>query len=250
MRAFPSWTLALAACAGQAYPDSVDPSPLVGAWEMTPEDLAARREVTADPWEYASACVLEMEFFEDGTVETNWVNREHPCDFVRMAFRDDPARTPRSLEIGGALQACIYEVEGGALRLACDQGTILPRDLLYALRLVPVRVEERRGPDALTGTWLGPAFGESARTVEIAADGSLRWDDVRGRIEVRGRRVDLALPDGARKCRYRATAERLTLHCRPADEGYPETMFDRGGANVLRTTVLRRRPEASAEEPP
>ncbi len=238
MRAFP--VILLAACAGQAYPDTVDPSPLLGAWKMTPEDLAARREVTADPWEFASACVLEMEFFEDGTVETNWVNREHPCDFVRMPFKDDAGRTPKSLEVGGAIQSCIWEIEQGALRLACDQGTILPRDFLYALRLAPVRTREVRGAEALVGRWRGPAFGGQVGIIDVSADGSLRWDDVRGRIEIRGQTVDVTVPDGARKCRYRATAERLTLHCRPAEEGYPIAMFDRGGANVLRTTVFRR----------
>jgi len=232
--------LILSACAGQAYPVDAPPSPLLGAWEMTAEDLAARRQAHADPIGQDYDCPMALELFEDWTVEANWVNAEHPCDFARMPYREDLSRDPKSLEIGGQLQSCIFRIEGDSVELACDDGTILPRDFLYARTLHRVHAREVTGLAALVGTWTGPAFYGEPAVIRIDADGAVSWDGVRGTVEVQHRTMDVSLPSGKQKCRYRALENRLTLHCRDADEGYPNSMLDRSGAHVMRTTVYQK----------
>ena len=138
--------LFLAGCGAQAYPVDAPPSPLLGAWEMTPEDLAARRQTRADPMLEDADCPMSLEFFEDWTVEANWVNREHPCDFARMPFREQTGSDPKRLEIGGELQICIFRIEGEDLELACDEGDVLPTDFLYSRSLHRVRAHARRAP--------------------------------------------------------------------------------------------------------
>lgn len=233
--------LSLAACGAQAYPVDVPPSPLWGAWEMTPEDLALRRVAHADPLGQDADCPLAIEFFEDWTAEANWVNDDHPCDFARMSFREDLSHEPKSVDIGGQLQTCIFRMQGhDAVELACDEGTILPRDFLYARTLHRVHAQEVHGLPVLAGTWTGPAFYGEPAVLRIDPDGSVSWDGVRGQVRVAQSTIDVTLPSGHEKCRYRAIEKRLTLRCRPADEGYPETMLDLEGAAVMQTVVYRR----------
>ena len=231
----------LAACGARA-PDADSPTgapddPLRGAWRG-PSTHAGRE----------MPCPFEIEFFADGTVETNYLNDdsdEAGCSFARLPFRTDLAARPARVTMGGQLMSCIFAREGDFLRLSCEDHPRPPPDFDDAFVLQRVRVHERHGLAALVGSWRGSAHWGPAAALEIAQDGRVRLEDRPCRIDVHGRdRLSFACDGGLDdRCLYRVTDRRLTLHCQPAARGYPASMVsaERFGETVVLVRGGRRR---------
>jgi hypothetical protein len=216
-------------------------------------------------------CPLIIEFFPDGTVETNYLSDDSDaerCGFLRLSFTERVDTEPRELGIGGQLNACIYAREGDALRLACEDHSRAPRDFSTSLLLKPLDEPVGSGLPDLVGEWLmSSPYGAAGRVV-IHADGKVDWigtadaagsiavvDDDHLELRLEGSSVFSTRNGGGLHCRYRVTRRRLALRCMeppnwPADFRPPASD---GGISAF---VLRRpTPDedaalARAEPPP
>ena len=207
------WVLAAcAACGGagaQAGARSVaTPSrdPLVGAW-WGRIDLAGNDE----------NCPLEVEIFDDGTAEANFLSDDRPaaiCSFGRgLALREESAAGP-VVHLGGELGACLWRREAEALRLSCGDHDRPPATFEDSIVLHRRVVHERHGLAALVGRWGAPSFWGGADVLTISADGSASLGEQRGRVDdvgADGLRLRLGQIDS--RCLVRATDDRLSLRC-------------------------------------
>lgn len=186
-------------------------------------------------------CPLEIEVFEDGTAELDFLNddsEEKMCSFARVPAVRSPGDPP-VVRFAGQLSACLWRREGPRLRLACEDHGSPPPDFATSILLERRRVRAASGLPALVGTWATAGFWSPSQAFEIAADGRIRFLGEQGRITViREHLLWIQVERGELPCRYRAIEDRLTIRCgRPAEQ--PPGTF--AAEPTLETLVLRRR---------
>jgi hypothetical protein len=168
-------------------------------------------------------CSLEFEFFDDGTVETNWLNESSwasMCSFARLPYATDPV-DKSLIRIGTPariLRACRLRHDPDGLVAACSNEPNPPADFRAAMKLRPREPEVRVGLDGFIGTWQSAAFGEDLVTLNVRSDArfaiqssSAELPD-EGWVSANDKTVELHGRRDA-NCGYRATARKLTLRC-------------------------------------
>jgi hypothetical protein len=211
--------------------------PLVGWWvgpALTPGWTSSKAWKAGDPRATPVYCPLEFEFFEDGTVETNWLNDgswASMCSFARLPYMHDQ-RDSSGVRFGSdwsTVRACFFHREGDRARVACLNARDPPHNVQTAMVLSRRDPEEREGLDAFVGEWRTSPFGDEVVDFKVRQDARFSFQAVDsssvddGWLDVRERTVEL---HGKRNssCLYRATPRRLTLRCRPSAVGAPRDL--------------------------
>jgi len=215
-------TAATAAC-GMAFTPSdtalFTPAPesVLRAWKST-----SYQQVLGTP------CPWIIEFFEDGSAETNYLNddRGKLCMFARVPFEHLPDEDPPQLHISGQISHCLYRIRDERLQLACDDHSVPSAAKAKWIEFAPLKVKRGHRLADLEGTWLPPLFFGGRDRMVIGKRGELDVGGDQGKVEIVGKdRLLLKGRGHDERCLFRVTANRLTLRCRPVSDDWPEGVY-------------------------
>jgi hypothetical protein len=222
-----AFALALLAACGPAKAPPPPPLTLAGWWvgpTLATTWQSRKSWPAADLRSTPMYCSFEIEFFADGTAETNWLNEgswASMCSFARMPFKQDPAdRSILRLGLPGqTLRACRLERDAARLKAACVNAANPPADMRGALAMRSREPDERMGLQAFIGTWQSGAFGDDVASFSVRPDARYSLESANGArpddgwLSATDKTVELhGVHDTT--CTYRATARKLTLVCR------------------------------------
>jgi hypothetical protein len=218
--------LCLPSACGPAKVPPPPPETVIGWWvgpTLATTWHSSRAWDARDPRATPTYCSLELEFFPDGTVETNWLNESSwagMCSFARLPYAVDP-QDKSVMRMGTAprfARACRLRHEGKTLQAACANETNPPADYAAAVTLHAREPEARIGLDALIGTWQSAAFGEDLVSIAVRSDARFAIQNTSGSMVDNGwvSATDSTLEMHGNqnvKCDYRATSRKLTMRC-------------------------------------